>query len=312
MPEVDELDSLEVATGEGRVSAEARRLIEARTARRALGLVIGLALWFGYAVVVPILWTRWGAVALTLVPIVGVYLFTWLAYDRHELWHGYFRRLDDPRWFDVVSWALLSDPQVYRAAHGWHHRFVHTPLDREFYCSQWTTNTLRRRAQFVAELFLGNIAWEAGAFWRLWKIEGTPAVRAALSGTAARLVLLGVVTTIGEVAAPGTGWRCLVVYGLTVWMGAVTTRQNQWIEHLGVFGDGSLAQRNALTRNLSSEGWAGWLFNVVNHHDASEHVFHHTEPGLDTRGAGLALPPAARTVTVIEYARSLVRYARSL
>lgn len=301
------------ATDNGRVPAETRRLIDRRAPWRPAGLAIALLLWLAYLLVVPMLWRRHGTLALALVPTAGVYLFTWLAYYRHELWHGYFPSLDDQRWFDVVSYLLLADPQVYRSAHGWHHKFVHTPEDREFYCSEWTTNRTRRRAQFWAELLLGNVAWDAHGLWRLCKAHGAPVVRASLRAAIVRLGLLIAVVGAGDLLVPGTRWHGLAVYGLTVWAGAVVTRHNQWIEHLGIFSDAPLAERNLLTRNLSSAGWAGWLINAVNHHDAREHVFHHTEPRIHTRGApSLTLPPGAQIITVAEYARVLARYARSL
>jgi len=301
------------ASDNGRVPLKTRRLIDQRAHWRPLGLGIGLVLWFGYLLVIPILSARHGILALALVPTAGIYLFTWLGYYRHELWHGYFPHLDNPRWFAFVSYALFADPQVYRSAHASHHKFVHTTEDREFYCSEWPTNRFRRRAQFLAELMLGNVAWEAGSFWRLMKTHGRPVVGAGVMATAKRLALLLAVITVCELLGPGSGWRCLAAYGLTIWAGAVMTRHNQWIEHLGIFSAGSLAERNLLTRNLSSSGWAGRLINLVNHDDAHAHVFHHTEPSVHSRGAtGLALPSGAQKISVREYGRVLVHYARSL
>ncbi len=299
------------ATENGRVPVAARHLIDQQAHWRSLGLGIALVLWFGYLLAVPIFWARHGPLALALVPTAGVYLFTWLGYTRHELWHGYFPHLDNQRWFNVVSYALFADPQVYRSAHASHHKFVHTTDDREFYCSEWLTNRSRRRAQFLAELLLGNMAWDAHASWRLGKEYGTPVV--ALMATAKRVALLIAVITVCDLLQPGSRWLCLSIYGLTIWAGAVTTRHNQWIEHLGIFSEDSLAERNLLTRNLSSDGWAGRLINLVNHDDARAHVFHHTEPRVHSRGApGLVLPDGARTISVKDYGRVLVRYWRSL
>lgn len=68
---------------------------------------------------------------------------------------------------------------------------------------------------------------------------------------------------------------------------------------------------NLLTRNLSSATWAGWLFNLVNHDDAREHVYHHTEPRLNSRGVpGLELPTGSSSVTFGEYLRLLRDYRR--
>jgi hypothetical protein len=90
-------------------------------------------------------------------------------------------------------------------------------------------------------------------------------------------------------------------------------RHVQWIEHLGILSDGSLAERNLLTRNLSSATLGGRLFNFIFHYDAQEHVFHHTEPRINSRGApDLTLPPGAQTITLGEYPRLLWSHYRSL
>ena len=301
------------ATDNGRVPREARVRIDERTRWPAVRLGIVVLLWFCYVLAVPILWKRHGAVALLLVPTAGVYLFTWLGYYRHELWHRYFPRIDNGRWFNFVSYLLFSDPQVYRLAHVSHHVAIHTPGDWEFFCADWTTDHARRRRQFFAELLLGNIAWELTCFWRLWKARGATVLRSGLAAAAKRVALLGVVTLTCGLIEPGSPGLCLISYALTVWAGSVMTRQNQWIEHLGIVSDGGLAERNLLSRNLSSATWAGWLVNVLNHQDAREHVFHHTEPRVNSRGvSGLSLPPGAQAVSLSDYWRLLRRYHRSL
>jgi hypothetical protein len=307
------VDDVPEATDNGRVPREARQRIDERARWLTARLGVVVLLWFCYVLAVPILWKRHGAVALLLVPTAGVYLFTWLGYYRHELWHRYFPHVDNRRWFDFVSYLLFSDPQVYRLAHVSHHVAIHTPGDWEFFCADWTTDRARRRRQFFAELLLGNIAWELASFQRLWKARGASVLRAGLAATAKRAGLLGLVMLTCSWLEPGSAGLCLVSYALTVWAGSVMTRQNQWIEHLGIVSDGALAERNLLSRNLSSATWAGWLVNALNHQDAREHVFHHTEPRVNSRGvSGLPLPPGAQTVSLGDYGRLLRRYHRSL
>jgi hypothetical protein len=301
------------ATENGRLPWEIRRRIEARARWLHLSLWMVIALWFCYLLAVPILWKRYGPLALALVPSVGIYLFTWLGYYRHELWHRYFPRVDNPRLFNFVSYLLFADPQVFRSAHASHHSGIHTPRDWEFFCAQWTTNRAGRRRQFLAELALGNIAWELSCLWRLWRTKGAAVVTAGVVAKVKCAALLALVIVACRLLEPGSQGLCLAAYGLTIWAGSLMTRHNQWIEHLDIVADGSLAERNLLTRNLSSESWAGRLVNFMNHHEAREHVYHHTEPGVNSRGAaGLALPRGAQTVSLTEYWRVLLRYHRSL
>jgi hypothetical protein len=285
----------------GRVPMETARRITLAAALLPFSLVAVILLWLGYLLLVPILWSRHGPAALALAPTAGVYLFSWLAYYRHELWHNYFPMIHNPTWFNFVSYLLFQDPQVYRVAHPTHHKFVHTPDDLEFFCQDWRTDRRRRRRQFVLELAFGNIAWHLSTFTRLKK-EG----RVTMAGSCAALVkrvaiLIGLMAVAGWIEPRGR-WLFLATYGLTIWLGAIMTRHLQWVEHLGIVSGGSLAERNLLTRNLSSDTVLGWLFNFLNHDDAREHVFHHTEPKLNTRGVrGLQLPPGAERITLGDY-----------
>jgi hypothetical protein len=45
---------------------------------------------------------------------------------------------------------------------------------------------------------------------------------------------------------PGGRWLFFWTYILTIWLGAVMIRQLQWVEHLGIVSNGSLAERNLL------------------------------------------------------------------
>ena len=283
-----------------------------KTEARVSSLVAVMALWIAYLIATPLAWTRYGPVALLLAPTVGVFLYTWLGYLRHELWHDYFPRIHNPTWFDAVSYLIWADPQLYRRAHPTHHSHVHTTGDMEFFCERWATDRGRARRQFVCELALGNVAWEVATMWRLRREPGTWR-RIATSLVWRSAISLGLLATVAWLA-PGRGWlRFLCVSTLTIWLGAVMTRHLQWVEHLGILGNGPLAARNLLTRNLSPSTPLSWLFNFVNHDDAREHVLHHTQPQQNTRGLpGLVLPAGAREVTIGGYARVLADHYRSL
>ena len=308
------LDAVDVPepTENGRVPEGAVMRVREAAARLPFSLVAVILLWIIYLLSVTVLWARHGPLALLLVPTVGTYLFSWLGFYRHELWHNYFPRIHNPTWFNFVSYLMWTNPQLYRLVHPTHHKYVHTPDDMEFFCQDWRTDRRRRKRQFILELIYGNIAMQVSHYTRLMK-EGRATVQASRNAFAKRLALFLSLLAIAGWIQPGGQWLFFWTYILTIWLGVVMIRQLQWVEHLGIVSDGSLAERNLLTRNLSSDTLLGWLFNFYNHDDAREHVFHHTEPKLNTRGLkGLKLPPGARTVTIQEYLGILATYYRNL
>ena len=299
-------------TDNGRVPVELVPLVKAASATLRPSLYFVVGSWVAYLLLLPRLVMGFGWPALALIPTLGAFLLSWLGYYRHELWHSYVAGVNNPRWFNLVSYLLFSDPAVYRIAHPAHHKYVHTLRDIEFFCEGYETNPAARRAQFRLELLFGNMAWELTCLHRLFRENRYTrwASRACLGKRAALFFALNFVS---RWLTPGSGWYYLGCYMATLWIGSLVTRHNQWIEHLGILSEGSIAERNLLTRNVSSDTLFGKLFNFMNHDDAKEHVFHHTEPQLNTRGfPGLSLPPGARTITLPQYARLLIDHYRSL
>ncbi|HEV8715546.1 MAG TPA: fatty acid desaturase [Candidatus Binatia bacterium] len=300
------------STENGRFSQETVRRIREASIFLPFSLAAVSFLWCAYLFAASLLWARYSSFAVLLVPTVGAYLFSWLGFYRHELWHRYFPKINNAAWYDFVSSLLFSDPQVFRAAHASHHKFVHTPDDLEFFCQDWVTDRGRRKRQFILELLFGNVAWELSLFRRLRK-RGQATWRARLVAFARQVAISASLLVLVVWTHPGAGRFFFATCMLTVWSGAVMTRHVQWIEHLNIVSDGPLAERNLLTRNLCSDTVWGRLFNVLSHHDAREHVYHHTEPRLNGRGlAGLQLPPDARTIALSEYPRILWGYYRNL
>jgi len=244
---------------------------------------------------------------------VGGYVHCWLGYYRHELWHNYFPGLDNPRMFDLVSSVMFSDPQIYRVCHPAHHKYIHSSKDLEFFCANYNQDRKKRRRQFLLELVFGNMAWELDALVRL-KREGKACKWKGRRALMNRLAILVPAIALAGWLKPGAGPFVLLTFALTSWLSAVVTRQNQWIEHLGLQEDGApLAERDLLTRNLKIDGLLSWLFNFYNHNDAREHTLHHTIPRWNSRNLpGLALPPGAQFTTLGEHVRRLYTHYTSL
>jgi hypothetical protein len=267
--------------------------------------------WMTYLILVPVLWVKYGPAMLVFVPTLGAFLFAWLGHYRHELWHQYFPKLNNLLWFNFVSYLLFTDPQVYQSVHHTHHKYVHTPEDVEFFCQDWRTNRKRRKRQFILEFLFGNMAWELSTFMRL-RAEGRAGLTASVIALGKRLAIFLALLTMTLWLEPAALWSYVWTYVLTIWAGAVLTRHNQWVEHLGIVSNGSLAERNLLARNLPSTTVLGRLFNILNQNDAREHIFHHTEPKLNSRGVDLALPAGGCTVTLPQYLQILADYYRQL
>lgn len=308
-PEID--GDVPPPTDNGRVPADLVGPVKQASTGLRPRLYMMVAAWVGYLLLMPRLVMAYGWPAVALIPTLGVFLLSWMGYYRHELWHSYFAGANNPRWFDLLSWLLFSDPAVYRIAHPAHHKYVHTLRDIEFFCEHYEDRA-RRRLQFKLELIFGNMAWELTCLHRLFH-EGKYTRWASRFCLVKRAALFFLLNGVSRWLTPGSGWYYFGCYLATLWIGSLVTRHNQWIEHLGILSDGTIAERNLLTRNVSSDTFLGRVFNFMNHDDAKEHVFHHTEPQLNTRGfPGLTLPPGSRTITLPEYGRLLVEHYRSL
>jgi hypothetical protein len=283
--------------------------VAARSTARLLGV---MGLWLLYLLAIPVLWIRYGNGVMLLMPTVGAFLYTWMAFYAHELLHNYFPGVHNPTWYNLVSYSILADPQVYRVAHAYHHAQTHTAVDAELYLPSWGTSLRTRRSQFVLEFFFGIIVWELNlrrAYLAARRIQWAGVIQS----TCYHLGFLFVLAYVTE-SLEYFGWPAFLAnYFLTMWFGSVIIRHNQWLEHLGVFCEGTLAHRREHTRNLSTQTLMGKVFAVMTHNESAVHLFHHTEPGQDTRHLAVdALPKDCRLVTPIQYLRILKDYARTL
>lgn len=307
----DPLEGVQGAERAGRLKADqVTRLRE--LAKKLPPLLIGvMASWVAYLIVVPYLCATVSPWFLLAIPTVGLYIFGWLGYYRHELWHSYFPGLHNPTFYDVVSALLFSDPQVYRTCHPTHHKFIHTTRDLEFFTEDYENNRSRRRRQYVLELLFGNIAWELYTFQRLHK-EGRIRVVSARRSWFHRSLGVAALLIVAYLLDPMAPVYSVIVFVGTLWLGALLTRHNQWLEHLGIVSDGDILQRNHLTRNLDKRSIAGKLCGFFTHEDSDAHIYHHTDGRIPSRNTGLPLPDGALTISMREYLGILVKHYREL
>lgn len=276
-------------------------------------LMTVIVLWYVYLIGTAYLWVHSFPWTLVTIVTVGGFLFTWLAYYRHELWHNYFPGISNPIFFDLVSYVMFSDPQVYRIAHPAHHKYVHTTKDIEFFCERYDEDPAKRRRQFLLELLLGNMVWEVSTQHRLYR-EGKADRWEGRKALFKRLALLLAASGVAAMIDPRAGWRVIPVFLMTAYVAAIVTRQNQWIEHLGLRAEGaSLARRDMMTRNLPNTSLLNRMWNFYNHNDPRDHVLHHTDPKYNTRGVdGIDLPEGAVYTSIPEHLGRLWAHYRSL
>lgn len=276
----------------------------------SLPVIVGVLAWVAYLLAMPGLWLYSAPLAAVAIVTVGGYLALGLGYYRHELYHTYYKPFTKPL-YHLTSFLVFSDPQLFRIAHPAHHGSIHSVDDLEFFCSDYETNRGRRKRQFLFELLFGNAAWELMLIQRL---KAEKKYNRPL-GLVSFLCRVAIALTLGWVADriwPGGMAACLVCFALTLWWGAIVSRHNQFIEHLGIVSSGTLEERNLLTRNLRNEGWMDRLWNLYTRNDPREHVLHHTKPGIHSRVRPEPLPAGAKTTTVREYPRILLEHYRSL
>jgi fatty acid desaturase len=307
----DPLEGIQGAERAGRLKPDEVSRLRGLAKRLPAALMAVVASWVAYLIVVPYLCATVSPLFLLAVPTIGLYLFGWLGYYRHELWHSYFPGLDNHTCYDVTSALLFSDPQVYRTCHPTHHKFIHTTKDLEFFVEDYETNRGRRRRQYVLELLFGNIAWELYTFQRLHK-EGRIRVPSARRSWFHRALGVAALLIVAYVLDPMAPVYSVIVFVGTLWLGALMTRHNQWLEHLGILSDGDILLRNHLTRNLDKRGILGKLYGLFTHEDSDAHIYHHTDGRIPSRNTGLALPEGAVTISVWQYAGILVKHYREL
>jgi fatty acid desaturase len=287
-------------------------ITEERVRAQAWKYYFVLLAWPAYLFVLPAVYARagWWSAAYMVFP--GVYLFTWTGYLMHETWHKYVPNVPNGLFYNLYSWMLVTDPQVYRALHGYHHSAVHTWDDTEFHPLGEIKDGPLLAVYNFCEIFLGIIF--ISVLGQL-VMPGHPvhgknfsARRAALSGCAIALFLGGVLY-LSHLAFGVSASQALVPLAASLWLNSFVIHHSQLVEHGGLIVEGDFGQRNLWARNLSPAGPAEKLFLFFTHGDSREHVLHHTLPRVYSRPfpGALPLPEKAVRLTLADYLRVLGR-----
>lgn len=83
-----------------------------------------LVAWPVYLFLLPQVFRYLGLFIIFIMIFPGVYLFTWTGFLMHECWHKYIPKNANEFFYQMFSWLLLTDPQIYNMLHGGHHMSI--------------------------------------------------------------------------------------------------------------------------------------------------------------------------------------------
>ena len=245
----------------------------------------------------------------------GIYLFTWAGFLMHECWHKYVPNIPTDRFYGLFALMLLTDPQIYRVVHGYHHGMVHSWDDTEFHPLGYIKNLHLRRLYNFLEIFLGIAFLSAVATYvvpRHPKYKAHYRLRNAIIAVFVIILFLGGIAFASRLLFGVNIVQIMVAFVLTIWLNSVFLHHSQMVEHGNLVVEGNFQQRNAWTRNLNDNGITEKIFLFLTHGDSREHVLHHTLTSVYSRPFPhkVPMPKNAVYITIEEYLGVLGRMLR--
>ena len=269
-----------------------------------------VAAWPLYLFLLPYVYVRFGWLLLVFMLFPGAYLFTWLLCLMHECWHKYTPDIPNDQLYDIFSYMLLTDPQLYRLVHGHHHSKVNTWDDTEFHPLGKIDNTWLRRIYNSLEIALG-IIFTFGII--MLTMSKHPNYKSKYKRSICVTSIIMWILFYG-----GIGFLSASVFNLdasqvaisfliSFWLGSFIIHQDQLIEHGNLIVDGDYHERNIASRNLKNDTVFEKLFHLLTHSDTREHVLHHTMVALYTRPfpGKLPMPTSAVCISLKDHIKNL-------
>lgn len=283
-------------------------ITEAILKRQAWKYYAVMLAWPIYLFFLPWAWSRSIALGFILMVFPGSYLFTEMGFLMHECWHRYVPNVPNNLFYKIFSWFLLTDPQIYRLLHGFHHSQVNSWADPEFHPFGQIKSRGLHILMNVSEIVFGIAALVVvQTLAMMYNPRFRDKYRVSSLFTAifmwtAYLILIGwAVQKAFSLSVSGI----VVSYVLTFWFGALILHHSQLIEHGNLFVAGDWNERNLKTRNLKAHGWAEKIFLFLTHGDSREHVLHHVLVLVHSRPfpGRIPLPQDAVMITLPDYLR---------
>jgi fatty acid desaturase len=204
----------------------------------------------------------------------------------HETWHKYVPAIPNDRLYYILSWMLLTDPQIYKILHGFHHSQVNTWDDTEFHPFGRINNRMLRIIYNFFEIFLGIAFISLAAAMVLPhhpKYSKKHSISSSITAVTAIVVFLGLTGCAAHFIF-GVGVKTVAVsYIASIWINSFFLHHSQMMEHANLIVEGDYNTRNIRTRNLSDKGVAEKIFLFFTHGDTREHVLHHTLVNIYSR-----------------------------
>ncbi len=262
--------------------------------------------WPIYIFLLPSLYASYRPWSIAFMIFPGVYLFTWMSCLMHECWHKYVPNINNDAFYYLLSYMLVTDPQMYKILHGHHHSQVNTYEDVEFHPLGRIKNLTLKKIHNLLEIIFGVI-WTFGL--HMFIVPRHPKYKAKFRESR-RIVAIALwfifYGTLGVASAKVfslKGSQVGISLAINFWLCAFFIHQTQMIEHAGLITKGDWNQRNVTTRNLRADGIAEKLFLWLTHNDVREHTLHHTVVKIYSRPfpGKVPMPQEAVYVSMTQY-----------
>ena len=235
--------------------------------------------WPLYLLFLPLVFNKVGFYSILLMIFPGVFLFTWVGYLMHESWHKYVPNVPNSFFFNVLSWMLLTDPQIYKMLHGGHHMNVNSWDDRELHPLGKISNPILRKIYNYFEVILGIVFLVAVSSLAIpfnSKYKGKYHFSSLAISIFAWVIFLGGIGFLSHLIFRISAGPVIISYIISLWICSFFLHQSQLVEHGNLIAEGNWNVRNLLTRNLRAKGIVEKIFLFLTHGDSREHVLHHT------------------------------------
>ncbi len=266
--------------------------------------------WPIYIFLIPFVFAKSKPLSIIFMLFPGVYLYTWMACLMHECWHKYVPNIPNNAFYNLFSYMLLTDPQIYRLLHGGHHAKVNTWDDTEFHPLGRISNTLSRRLYNFLEIVIGVI-FIFGLHMHIITTHEKYKTKYKRNSNILSITLWIVIYgTLGLLSALTFNLNTSQIIApilISFWLGAFFIHHAQMIEHANLIIEGDVHQRNVKLRNLKYETLPQKFFHFLTHSDTREHVIHHTNVAIYSRPFPkiLPIPEDAVFISLADYAKIL-------
>lgn len=257
--------------------------------------------WPVYVLMLPVVYSRLGWISILFMVFPGAYLYVWMGLLMHECWHKYVPGIKHSFFYNLYSFMLVTDPQIYKLVHGHHHSKVNTWQDTEFHPFGKIKKPLLRRLHNFAEITTGVI-WMVPALMQVlpkhekYSCKYRPAMHNI--SIAAWIIIYGSLAALSIKLFNVTVMQVIVPYAVNTWLCSLFLHHVQLIEHGNVIIEGDFDRRKLNCRNLRRNGILENIFHFITHSDARQHVLHHTFVKIHNRPFPYRMPSPDDTVFI--------------